>query len=70
MITERGIIRPASSLDEPQPLRLRRAAVLRVMLHPAAAARALDGLAAESDLRRLAVGCVLRACARTHYRHG
>ncbi len=67
MITERGIItRPAGLLEPPAPMRLRRAAVLRVMLRPRAAAQLLDGLAAEADLYRVATGVVLRACAETH----
>jgi hypothetical protein len=55
-----------SFLAPPRPLRLRRLAVLRVLAHPLAAARALDHLADESDQYRRAVGSVIRACASTH----
>lgn len=55
-----------SFLDPRRPLRLRRFAVLRVMLRPRAAARLLDGLAGQADLNRVAVGVVLRACAEAH----
>jgi hypothetical protein len=53
-------------LEPPRPLRLRRAAVLRVMLRPRAAARALALLAEEADTNHRAAGAVLRACAATH----
>jgi hypothetical protein len=36
------------------------------MLRPRAAARLLEDLAAEADMRRVAVGVVLRACAHAH----
>lgn len=54
----------------PRPLRLRRFAVLRVMLRPRAAARVLAALAAEAGMNRVAVGVVLRACAEVHYSPG
>ena len=65
MTTERELM-PSSFLDAPQPLRLRRGGVLRVLLRPRRAAQLLDGLAAGADLNRVAVGVVLRACAHAH----
>lgn len=59
-------IRTTRITGPPRPLRLRRAAVLRVMLRPRAAARLLEALAAEADMCRAAVGVVIRACALTH----
>jgi hypothetical protein len=59
--------RAASFLDPPQPLRLRRGAILRVMLRPRRAARLLEGLAAQAEVNRAAVGVVIKACARVHY---
>lgn len=67
MTMEQGITRPASALAPPMPLRLRRLGVLRVMLRPRAAARLLEGLAAEADMRRYAAGVVIKACAVVHY---
>lgn len=55
------------STTERRPVRLRRAAVLRVLLRPRAAARLLGALAAEADMNRVAVGVVIRACAAVHY---
>jgi hypothetical protein len=55
-----------SFLDPPRPLRLRRLAVLRVMLRPRAAARALAVLADDAEMNRRAVGTALRACAVWH----
>ena len=57
---------PASFLDAPRPLRLRRGGAIRVMLRPRAAARLLEGLAAEADTRRYATGVVIKACAIWH----
>ena len=58
--------RPVSFLAPPRPVRLRRLAVLRIMLRPRAAALLLDELAGRADLNRVAVGVVLRACAAAH----
>ena len=55
-----------SALGPPRPVRLRRFAVLRIMLRPRAAALLLALLAAEADTGRVAVGVVLRACAVHH----
>ncbi len=63
--TERGLM-PASFLEAPRPLRLRRGGALRVLLRPRAAARLLEALAAEADVKRCAVGVALRACAYAH----
>jgi hypothetical protein len=49
-----------------KPLRLRRLAVVRVMLRPRAAARLLGALADEADVRRYAIGVILTACAEWH----
>jgi hypothetical protein len=53
-------------LGPPRPLRLRRLAILRVMLQPRAAARALALLADDAEMNRRAAGAVIRACAATH----
>jgi hypothetical protein len=63
--TGRGIM-PASVTDPLRPVRLRREGALRVMLRPRAAARLLEDLAAEADMRRYAAGVVIRACVATH----
>ena len=65
-IPERGT-RTASTLAPPRPLRLRRGGALRLMLRPRAAARLLEGLAAEAEMNRYAAGVVIRACAAVHY---
>ncbi len=67
MTTERELL-SASFLDAPRPLRLRRGGTLRVLLRPRRAVQLLDGLAAAADLNRVAVGVVLRACARAERR--
>ena len=59
-----------SALGAPRPLRLRRFAVLRIMLRPCATARLLGALAAEADTGRVAIGTILRACAIAHYGPG
>ena len=66
MTAGRGITRPASILEPPRPVRLRRFAVLRIMLRPRATARLLGALAAETDMRRYAAGVVIKACAMWH----
>lgn len=60
---ERGPSR-VSFLDPPRPLRLRRFAVLRIMLRPRAAALLLAGLAYQADINRVAVGVSIRAHVR------
>lgn len=50
----------------PQPLRLRRFAVLRVLARPAAAARVLDALAVEAEMHRYGIGMIIDACAEYH----
>lgn len=52
--------------DAPRPLRLRRLALLWILLRPRAASRLLEDLAAEADMYRVAVGVVLAACALCH----
>jgi hypothetical protein len=59
-------VRPAKIGDGPRPLRLRRGAVLRVMLRPCVTARLLETLAADADMYRCAVGAVIVACALFH----
>jgi hypothetical protein len=49
------------------PLRLRRLAVLRVLLRPRTAARLLEDLAAEAATAKLACHVVIEACAQVHY---
>jgi hypothetical protein len=50
-----------------RPLRLRRGAAIRVMLRPRRAARLLEDLAADADMKRYALGVVVRTCAQVHY---
>jgi hypothetical protein len=47
---------PTSCSDPLRFIRLRRGGALRVMLRPRAAARLLESLAAEADVRRYAAG--------------
>ena len=56
----------ASVLEPPRLLRLRRFAVLRILIRPRATARLLGALAAEADMRRYAAGVVIKACAAWH----
>ena len=65
-VPELGEGRLKSFLDPPQPVRLRRFAVLRVMLRPRAAALLLEDLAYHADINRVAVGVVLKSCAVAH----
>jgi hypothetical protein len=58
-------VKPSFS-EPPRPLRLRRLAVLRILVRPRAAALLLAALAEQADLNRCAVGVTLRACARWH----
>lgn len=51
----------------PRPLRPRRLAALRVLLHPRAAVRLLDALAAEAAIREHACHVLIRACAEVHH---
>jgi len=64
--TGRGLTPAGSYLDPPRPLRLRRAAALRVLMRPRRTARLLEDLAAGADVNRLATGAVLRACIQAH----
>jgi len=66
MTTGRGITRPASFLEPPRPLRLRRFTALRILFRPRATARLLGALADEADMRRVAAGVVIKACAAWH----
>jgi hypothetical protein len=50
----------------PRPLRLRRLALLRVILRPRAACLLLEGLAYHADINRLAALGVIHACALHH----
>jgi hypothetical protein len=49
------------------PYRLRRLAVLRVLIRPRAAARLLQDLADDAATYRLGCDVVIKACAQVHY---